>query len=28
LLVEAHRQAQGFGADWIIVSVLREITDR
>ena len=28
LLVEAHRQAQCFGADWIIVSVLRDITDR
>ena len=28
LLVEAHLQAQRFGADWIIVGVLRDVTDR
>ena len=28
LLVETHRQAQRFGADWIIVGVMRDITDR
>jgi diguanylate cyclase (GGDEF)-like protein/PAS domain S-box-containing protein len=28
LTVEMHRQAQRFGADWIIVSVARDITER
>ncbi|WP_096697737.1 response regulator [Polaromonas sp. AER18D-145] len=28
LQVEVHRQAQRFGTDWIIVSVLRDITER
>jgi diguanylate cyclase (GGDEF)-like protein/PAS domain S-box-containing protein len=28
LQVEMHRQAQRFGADWIIVCVLRDITER
>ena len=28
LLVEAHLQAQRFGADWIIVGVLRDVTGR
>ncbi len=28
LLVEARRQAKRFGADWVIVGVLRDITAR
>jgi diguanylate cyclase (GGDEF)-like protein/PAS domain S-box-containing protein len=28
LLVEIHRQVQQFGADWIIVTVFRDITER
>jgi diguanylate cyclase (GGDEF)-like protein/PAS domain S-box-containing protein len=28
LQVEVHRQAQRFGADWIIVGVMRDITER
>jgi diguanylate cyclase (GGDEF)-like protein/PAS domain S-box-containing protein len=28
LMVEVHRRAQRYGADWIIVSVMRDITER